>query len=154
MTPVPFPQSLWDGFWLLFRVLTTFAFIAVMAWGLVVVRTMLTQIQSDRLERDTMLADLKTTAERLAAETALVVEQAEHRSSMLSAQMEENTELTRAAAAAAKDAYHEANNVNQKIAQIRPVDHLEAEQSMADSLTQIDKNTATIAQNTKKGKER
>lgn len=147
MIPVPIPANWWDAFWLFFRVVTTFAFIAVMVWGLVVVRQMLLQIQSDRLERDVMLNQLKHTADDMAVQTQSILEK-----------MDENTDLTRAGATAAKDAFHKANDANEKIAQTntqleRVVSLRETEaiaHHVAESLEQIDKNTAQTAQNTRK----
>jgi methyl-accepting chemotaxis protein len=74
----------------------------------------------------------------------------------LRTKMVENTEITRAAASAAKDAFHEANSVNQKIA--RTNEHIErmthgpsaSVAAVAEHLEHIDQNTATIAENTKK----
>jgi uncharacterized phage infection (PIP) family protein YhgE len=168
MPIVLIPATWWDLFWLIYRTTMQVIFVGgflvgvwIVARHTRIVKKMLVQIQDDRLERDQNLADVKRLAEELAQRTSDINTRVEERDAGLKEQISENTELTRAAAMAAKDAYHEANSVNVKIAQTN--EHLEraiqkteglppvsTDDVVRQSLEQIDKNTAQIAENTKK----
>jgi hypothetical protein len=154
MPIVPIPTTVWDLFWLTYRTLMQITFVIAIIIGLRIVarhtkmvRTLLSVVQS----REQMLADLKVTAAELARKTDAVVAASKERDEELRRSVQENTDITRAAATAAKDAFHAANDVNQKIAStnekiervLKPAD------PVSEHLAQIDRNTAAIADNTK-----
>jgi len=149
---VPIPTSYWDAFWLTWRFLTQLSFIVGVFAGMRILsmhtktmRAVLASLHS----KEQILAELKATADALAIKTAAVVARTEARDAELKQKMDENTDITRAAASAATAA-------NDKIAKTQ--EHLERAlppkadvvNAVTEQLQQIEHNTATIAKNTEK----
>lgn len=153
MPIVPIPTTLWDFFWLAYRTAMQIVFVIGFIVGLRIVarhtrmvKDLLAVVQS----KEHLLAELKVKASELADRTAQVVAASEARDAELKKQMEENTSITREAALAAKDAYHVANNLNQKIARTSEQIEKIVSSPAAGHLEHIDRNTAAIAKNTEK----
>jgi uncharacterized protein YoxC len=96
MPAIPIPQTQWDMGWLIYRTIMQFVFVFGVFLMIRIIgqyvksmkesnktsNAMLNQIQADRLERDTLLAGLKKTADELEEKVA--------------SQLKESTEAARA----------------------------------------------------------